>query len=345
MGYFYPPPPPIVTATGSQPYAKGKIPPSILDVPVNNPPFGLPSPELPEILYQWQPPDWWGRPFIGGNQPMHGRKPTARDRVDDPAFQHRGKTIVAVSMAAAAWQPPDWQKWIFTGGRQPFAPVNVSPDAEAVPVNDPPYQHRGKTVVTAAMSATAWQPPEWHRWIFIGGGQPFAPLRMAAGIPGQSINDPPYQTGERSAAQRSILVTLNQPPDWWRTPFTGNLQPMVGRKLPPQITDVEVDNPPFGIPNPQIPELLSQWQPPIWWLTPFVSRSGSQPLAQNKLPPSVVALLQNNPPFGHRGRKPETIGTIFASQPPEWWFRPQLYQPHYHQYKAFQMRTRIYIII
>jgi hypothetical protein len=73
------------------------------------------------------------------------------------------------------------------------------------------------------------------------------------------------------------------------SPHIGRGQPLEPRKLPPSITAVPENNPPFGLKNPLWP-ILRMWQPfvPLPW-------------PGWKLPPSISAVPADNPPFGRRG--------------------------------------------
>lgn len=79
-------------------------------------------------------------------------------------------------------------------------------------------------------------------------------------------------------------------------PFIGGRQPLAPRVLPPSITAVPVNNPPFSIwqRTVQYLEISRAWDAPP--PNPFLG--GRQPLAPAQLAPSITAVPVNNPPFG-----------------------------------------------
>lgn len=109
-------------------------------------------------------------------------------------------------------------------------------------------------------------------------------------------------------------------------PHIGGRQPLEPRKLPPSITAVPEDNPPFGLRNPLWPILLA-WQPgaprpwipnylvqgveaaaadnppfgipnPIWQILQSWIPDAPQPQVGAHVPASVSAVPEDNPPFG-----------------------------------------------
>lgn len=90
---------------------------------------------------------------------------------------------------------------------------------------------------------------------------------------------------------------FRQPPP----PFLGGAQPYAPRDLPPSITAVAVNDPPFShYSRNTFAVVPSQWGwlPPTW---PFIFAGGAQPYsAKQLLPPSLLSV--DDPPFFHGGR-------------------------------------------
>lgn len=106
--------------------------------------------------------------------------------------------------------------------------------------------------------------------------------------------------------------------------FIGGAQPYAPRKLAPQITAVQVDDPPFQHRERTAVQIsiaaFAQWPPRITdpWLYTFMGRG--QPLDLTKVLPSLISV--DNPPFVQRGR---TLAQIaIASWAP---FPPNVYDP------------------
>jgi hypothetical protein len=176
------------------------------------------------------------------------------------------------------------------GGRQPYDNKDLPPSVEAVRVDDPPFSRR---------------PPAFHSsWWDVS-----TPLQLRQSTPGvfatATANDPPF--ARRLPAFHSA---------WWSTYY-----PPLPGKVPPSLLDVPVSNPPFS----------QRRTPPFhfaWWdvLTPPQARQPSPgvfqvdvplfgrqqtsysawqpsyPLPQlpERLPPSLLDVPVNDPPFARR---------------------------------------------
>lgn len=224
---------------GSQPYS-GRMSTASFYVapPVNDPPFGFAGRTAAQIaieVQQSQPPVW---PFTfeGNAQPYMGRLLNPSQiavPVNDPPFGQR--FAVNESTVIASWRPDPWPP-IFMGGQQPYAPRRLPADVTAVPENDPPFTQRGRAATTASVIATL-QPDPWA-YAFLGGKGPYVPAKLSPGIPGQSVENPPFRNPGR-LPQTMTAVFQWQPPSWPYT-FMGGLQPYQRGNLTPVIINVPV---------------------------------------------------------------------------------------------------------
>lgn len=311
-----PDPQPFISYTGWQPLAPNKLNPSVTAVPVNNPPFSQ-RVEPNQGLAAWQPPD--PSPFISytGWQPLAPGKlnPTVTAvPVNNPPFSQRVEPLPGLN----AWQVPDppiqppryypqqfvattiipfsnaWLAGVLTSWQppdpSPTLPRNLPPQITAVPVNNPPFDNYQLTLIFNNVPLPPQLPTTKVVQPFVAStGQPFVPTWLSG------------------------VLTSWQPPD----PL-----PTLPRNLPPQITAVPVNNPPFTQRDSR-PLILSAWVPPdpqptlptIKTVQPFVSTTGQpfipnwlnsvlqswippdpQPTLQGKLNPSITAVPVNNPP-------------------------------------------------
>lgn len=160
-----------------------------------------------------------------------------------------------------------------TGGAQPYGQKKLAPDIMAVPVNEPPYTIGGPFALKAEI-ATIAQPNPWV-YTFLGRGQPFEPRKLNPSITAVRVDTPPSTYGGPIASTAEI-ISLNQPTIWPYT-FVGAAQPYDYRRANPSLTDVRVDNPPFGMRGAGIyAELISVAQPDPWtykfmgWQGPYM---------------------------------------------------------------------------
>ena len=83
----------------------------------------------------------------------------------------------------------------------------------------------GRTAAQIAISAANAQ-PGWKSgpWVysFVGDSQPYAPLRMSAGIPGQSIDKPPFSRRLQLEQLAAITASWQPPPP---APWVPSLTP------------------------------------------------------------------------------------------------------------------------
>lgn len=152
----------------------------------------------------------------------------------------------------------------FIGGKGPFLPRRLPPSELAVPVNDPPFSSRLRSVATLAIIIGMWQPSLL--------GLPQGRARFIV-QPGPVVADNPPFTS------RTVLPTILAA---WEPPPP---QPQVAKKLPASIIAVPENNPPFSQ-RSSLSTILDTWQPKV-------------PLRiQRVFVPKILAV--DNPPFGQR---------------------------------------------
>ncbi len=71
---------------------------------------------------------------------------------------------------------------------------------------------------------------------FMGSGQPLVPNKNDPGIPGQSVNNPPFD-------RRRMEALVPYPPPPWPMPFMGGWQPYAPERINGHL--ITIDNPPF----------------------------------------------------------------------------------------------------
>lgn len=277
------------------------------------------------IVALWQPPD--PQPHIGGRQPLAPRRlPPAITAVpeDQPPFGQRGGSQ---GRQLGTWlsQPDPWT-YNFAGGRQPFAPLRVPPGSPGISADPPPFAVRALNPAQRAIVAAA-QPDPWT-FTFAGAQQPFAPRRLSPGIPGQSIELPPFVPRSRTQGMISQLAAMAQPPV--QTPpeayqFVGIKQPGLGRQLSPGIPGQSVDNPIFASPALRVPQrvVVATQQPDPWTYT---YAGAHQPHAPRRLSPGIPGQSIDDPPFTARRKTAEIAQVAVSWQPPP----PQPWMPRYH---------------
>lgn len=266
------------------------LPPQITAVRVDNPPFArqvpfqypdtpfqLPqtAPHFPQqfVAVTTQTPynNSWQATVLSAWQPDYSLLPQL------PRLLNPQLTAVRVDnppglMAFAIYTPPDYglpQQTRYLP--QPFVPTTV------------PYRNNWLDTVLQA-----WQ---------VSDPLPTLPRKLSPGIPGLSVDNPPFvrpvpslypeipfqlpQTGPHYP-QQFVAATVQTPyanawqvtvlQAWQPTDITPQLQ----RKLPPQLIAVRVDNPPFSS-RTQLPNILQAWEPPPPLPTPSVTFKIIQP--------------------------------------------------------------------
>jgi len=103
-------------------------------------------------------------------------------------------------------------------------------------------------------------------------------------------------------------------------PFMGGAQPHAPRELPPSITAVPVNNPPFtqGGPIAVIAEVVAIGQPNPWQYVFAGPVAGRQPYGPRQLNPSITAVPVNNPPFTYGGPIALLAEEAAIAQPDPW---------------------------
>lgn len=156
-------------------------------------------------------------------------------------------------------------------------PLKLPVAALAVPVNNPPPTHLGRSPVTASIVA-AWQPPDPPP---IQRG-PLPPAVLAV-----AVNNPPFAHPGRNPAIYSQAVAAATQPDPWVYNYLGpqgGNQPYGPRHLPPTIEKIDVI-PIIG--GAWLPTVLAAWIPP-----------DPTPTLPRYLPVAATGVEVDNPPFG-----------------------------------------------
>lgn len=111
----------------------------------------------------------------------------------------------------------------------------------------------------------------------IGGAQPFTPRKLAPSITAVQVDQPPFD--QRKWFYRLIQIWNAPPP-----------LPVVLGPINPTVTNVSVNNPPFGLPSPNLYVIVRAWDISGW------------PVPLPESPPFTpgVAVTVNNPPFDQR---------------------------------------------
>lgn len=305
MGIFYQPPPPVVSNTGAQPYAPNKLPPAITAVPVNSPtPNEDQLGNLIAILSAWNPPPGSVHNFIHrAKQPYDYAKlspgipgvsvdnPTPNEdaavnfnvvrSIWDAATFNNNPILPTMQMGKPGWSVDNPPRF-----RQPIIYSDTPPNLPQTLVLQP----QGFT------AAVTVQGPYTNQWLVtvLGSWQPSDPLPTlsirSAGMPGWSVDNPPtfvrqqfpYVAAPQTLPQTLVLQPQSFTPAVFQNPYTNqwlstvlvSWQPFIpiptlNNKLPPQITAVPVNNPPFSS-RTQLPNILAQWQPPPPLPTPSI---------------------------------------------------------------------------
>ncbi len=226
----------------------------------------------------------------------------------DPLF---GRSQITNSVISE-WQP-SWP-YLFDGRRQPYAGRQLPPDIASITADNPPV---GRSVRQSALNATVWQwrAADWPS-VFLGGWQPYQNHKLNPSITPVVIDAPVPQQEGRNPQQQAIIVAAAQPDPWVYVP-RGGWQPYAGRKLPPSLLSITVDNPPIGLSvrRERFNEIVWQWRATDW---PVVFAGGRQAYAKRVLQPSLINVIMNNPPFLHPGRLAQTVIEISYWQPTPW---------------------------
>ncbi len=377
MGHFYFPPPPVISATGAQPYAPNKLPPSIIAVPVNNPPFkqqGRSQAVVSETATIAQPDPWQYNNLLGG---LQGLQPYGARQlppsvmavpVNNPPFENPSRTAALLATTVAAWQPAydPWQ-YNYLGGRQgeqPYGNRQLTPSTQAVVVNTPPFVTVSRQVAQQAITAAASQPAydPWQ-YNFLGGRegrQPYGQRQLPPSTLDVPVNNPPGVGFPRFALiddPPPILprwltptvtgVRVDKPPGF-RFELSGILRswqppdpnPTLPKVLSPGIPGQSVDNPPGRFTSPQ-PVLVDQLPPPQTlpyfpqssavvavvqvvyapqWLATVIQSwqpTDPQPTLPRKLPPQITAVPVDQPPFVNEWLDQAQGVCVLAWQPPD----------------------------
>lgn len=215
-----------------------------------------------------------------------------------------------MAVAVQQWQPPEWP-YAFMGNAQPYMGARINPDSAAIQVNDPPFDMRRGA--NAAAIITLWQPDPWV-YTFMGRLQPFEGRKLnPADILVPEVNPPFRHPGRLITTE---IAQRGYQPEIWPYVFMGARQPYAPAKLPPDISAVPENNPPFGIPNKNIlANIVGEWQPSIW---PYVFMGRQQPYEGKKIAVDISAVPENNPPFTHRGRTVNAAVVTATWQPDPW---------------------------
>lgn len=211
--------------------------------------------------------------------------------------------------SALFYQPPP----PFVGGRQPLEPRKLPPSIEAVPVNTPPFSHRGRTPQYQSLAAWAAQ-PDPYQFGQLGASQPFAPRRLNPSIIAVPVNPPPISYPERTPQLNAEKINFLPDPTLFY--FHGGRQPFEPAKLNPSITAVPVNPPPTSHPE-RTAQLNAERVNFLPDPTLFFFDGGRQPFEPAKLNPSITGTISNPPPFTHPGRLPQRVIDL--------WFIPDIW--------------------
>lgn len=250
MGHFYTPPNPFVG--GAQPLAPHELPPSLEDVPVNNPPFshGGRLVCLALIVALAQP----GDPFP--NQARLG-SPALLPVAASTTVPLTNEELLAVYAAWQQDQYPQQRRTAFIPGSSVDAPpIVTNEELIAVSAFWPPQDwaaQKGRQLPPALIAVPVDNPPvitsvkfwaAWESWKF-----PDPRVQSTRTLPPSLlsvvVNNPPVPTPE------VFWATY----EGWKFP---DPRSQSTRNLPPSLTAVRVDNPP--IPTPEI-----FWSAFEWW--------------------------------------------------------------------------------
>lgn len=255
----------------------------------------------------------WDYVFIGGPQPYAAKQnaPSLIESVvNDPPFQHPGRTVQQNRVIAQQWQPPEWP-YAFMGNAQPYMGPRINPDTASVQANDPPFDMRRGANLDAIISL--WQPDPYVP-TFMGRWQPFEGRKLPPSTILVPEVDPPFRHPGRLITTE--IAQRGYQPEIWPYVFSGGRQPYAPARLPPDVTAVPENNPPFGIPNKTIlSNIVGEWQPSIW---PYVFMGRQQPYEGKKIAVDISAVPENDPPFTHRGRTVNAGVVTAAWQPNPW---------------------------
>jgi hypothetical protein len=239
-----------------------------------------------------------------------------------PAPQQARRSVVPTLVAAPLADQPAapslgaiLQNWRFKDPA-PQQARKLSPQITAVPEDNPPFG-LGRQAWPSIAPAWLAQPP--RRVAAIAGvsadNPPFGARRQPSAAPPawwppqsaprtqpQSVDDPPR---ESASALASIIAQWLPPPPW----------PKQATKLAPQLIAVAEDNPPFGVhatppgawfqqlPQPVVrlrfvvqaavpADFVPFTRPAVW------RASVDWPSQRRLLPASLIAVAEDNPPFG-----------------------------------------------
>lgn len=156
-----------------------------------------------------------------------------------------------------------------------------------------------------------YQPPP----PFMGGGQPHAPARLPAAVLAFVPSGLPFTYGGPIAIKAAIVAIAQ--PNPWTYIFLGGSQPYARPPLPPAITAVRVDNPPFcdGGPVPLPASIVAMAQPNPWTWS-FMGRQ--QPFGARQLSPAIPGQSADPPPVSHPGRSALAAQIVTTWQPNPW---------------------------
>lgn len=308
-------PDPMPFMGGQQPLQARTLPPALLDVPVNDPPFSSRH-TLPSLLASWQidplPP--WAPHYLV--QPLEiSFTPASRSWLQPvvaawsvPGTQPQsGKTLSPGIPGQSVDNPPQtraFQPLVLLADPAPILPRQLSPGIPGQSVDQPPqFRFESSGILRS------WQPIDPN---------PVQRGKSSPGIPGQSIDAPPPLK-----ALQPQIVPVDQAPTLPRQLSPG----IPGQSVdnPPQYRQVSITAPAFDL-LPQLPIRLGQPFTPsaeaqpyaLSWLSTILSAwtpPYSQPVLPRTLNPSVTAVEVNDPPFGLRS---PDIGR---------WLEPNFVQP------------------
>lgn len=142
--------------------------------------------------------------------------------------------------------------------------------------------------------------------------------KLSPGIPGQSVDRPPFAHPERSVAL--VAIRASWQPDLWPFAFIGSAQPYAPALDGPSIPGRSVDQPPPRGRDAALTTaaIVAAAQPHAWQYDYLGPAGGTQPYGPRQFSPGIPGEDVDNPPFVHRDRLAVMATIKVAWQPDPW---------------------------
>lgn len=264
-------------------------------------------------------PDPWVYSFQGGAQPFAPKLSSVANpgwSVEAPPIDSWGRDPVDIEQQIILQTQPDPWTYLFCGGRQPFEPAKLPPGIPGQSVDQPTFAHPGRNLEAIGQQlASQLQPDPWT-YTFQGNRQVYEGRKLSPGIPGQSIDQPPFIHAGRQVTTPALIQAWQLDP--WSYSFQGGAQPF-GPKL------ASVANPGWSVDyapvvHPERSALAVIWrsvaQPDPWT---YSFEGGAQPYAGKLASVANPGWSVDVPPVDEWGRELGDIEQQIALQAqPEW---------------------------